>query len=57
VLDIASRRNDATYELVDLRDYPPAHSANRFRPSLGQYQNDHRKGGPTRSLPLTDSSS
>jgi NAD(P)H-dependent FMN reductase len=36
VYDIASRRSDAEYELVDLRDYP-------LPPSMGQYQNDHTK--------------
>jgi NAD(P)H-dependent FMN reductase len=43
VLDIASRRNDATYELVDLRDYPLPHLDEPLPPSLGQYQNDHTK--------------
>ena len=43
VLDIASRRNDANYELVDLRDYPLPHLDEPLPPSLGQYQNDHTK--------------
>ena len=43
VLDIASQRNDATYELVDLRDYPLPHLDEPLPPSLGQYQNDHTK--------------
>ena len=43
VLDIASRRNDATFELVDLRDYPLPHLDEPLPPSLGQYQNDHTK--------------
>ena len=43
MLDIASRRNDANYELVDLRDYPLPHLDEPLPPSLGQYQNDHTK--------------
>jgi NAD(P)H-dependent FMN reductase len=43
VLDIASRRNDAKFELVDLRDYPLPHLDEPLPPSLGQYQNDHTK--------------
>jgi NAD(P)H-dependent FMN reductase len=43
VLDIASRRNDATFELVDLRDYPLPHLDEPLPASLGQYQNDHTK--------------
>jgi NAD(P)H-dependent FMN reductase len=43
VLDIASRRNDAAFELVDLRDYPLPHLDEPLPPSLGQYQNDHTK--------------
>jgi len=43
VLDIASRRDDAEFELVDLRDYPLPHLDEPVPPSLGQYQNDHTK--------------
>jgi NAD(P)H-dependent FMN reductase len=43
VLDIASRRSDAAFELVDLRDYPLPHLDEPLPPSLGQYQNDHTK--------------
>jgi NAD(P)H-dependent FMN reductase len=43
VLDIASRRNDAEFELVDLRDYPLPHLDEPMPPSLGQYQNEHTK--------------
>src|SRR6267378_1238486 len=43
VLEIASRRNDAKFELVDLRDYPLPHLDEPLPPSLGQYQNDHTK--------------
>ena len=43
VLDIASRREDAEFELVDLRDYPLPYLDEPVPPSLGQYQNDHTK--------------
>jgi NAD(P)H-dependent FMN reductase len=43
VLDIASQRTDAEFELVDLADYPLPHLDEALPPSLGQYQNDHTK--------------
>jgi NAD(P)H-dependent FMN reductase len=43
VLDIASARDDAEYELVDLLDYPLPHLDEPIPPSMGQYQNDHTK--------------
>jgi NAD(P)H-dependent FMN reductase len=43
VLDIASRRDDAEFELVDLRDYPLPHLDEPLPPSLGQYANEHTK--------------
>ena len=43
VLEIASSRDDADFELVDLRDYPLPHLDEPLPPSLGQYQNDHTK--------------
>jgi NAD(P)H-dependent FMN reductase len=43
VLDVASRREDADFELVDLRDYPLPHLDEPLPPSLGQYQNQHTK--------------
>ena len=43
VLDIASRRDDAAFELVDLRDYPLPHLDEPLPPSLGQYQQDHTR--------------
>lgn len=43
VLDIASRRDDATFELIDLRDHPLPHLDEPLPPSLGQYQHDHTK--------------
>ena len=41
VYDIARRREDATFELIDLRDYPLPHLDEPLPPSLGQYQNEH----------------
>jgi len=41
VLDVASRRHDADFELLDLRDYPLPHLDEPVPPSLGQYQNEH----------------
>jgi NAD(P)H-dependent FMN reductase len=43
VYDIASRRSDAEFELVDLLDYPLPHLDEPLPPSMGQYQNDHTK--------------
>jgi NAD(P)H-dependent FMN reductase len=43
VYDLASRRSDAKFELIDLRDYPLPHLDEPLPPSLGQYQNEHTK--------------
>ena len=43
VYETASRRSDAEFELVDLRDYPLPHLDEPLPPSMGQYQNDHTK--------------
>ncbi len=43
VYEIASRRGDAEFELVDLRDYPLPHLDEPLPPTMGQYQNDHTK--------------
>jgi NAD(P)H-dependent FMN reductase len=43
VLQSASKRNDAEFELVDLRDYPLPHLDEPLPPSLGQYENEHTK--------------
>src|SRR3954469_14258685 len=43
VFKIASRRLDAEFELVDLRDYPLPHLDEPLPPSFGRYQNDHTK--------------
>jgi NAD(P)H-dependent FMN reductase len=43
VYGIASARDDAEFELVDLRDYPLPHLDEPLPPSMGQYQNDHTK--------------
>jgi NAD(P)H-dependent FMN reductase len=41
--EIASRRSDAEFELVDLRDYPLPHLDEPLPPAMGQYQNEHTK--------------
>jgi NAD(P)H-dependent FMN reductase len=43
VYEVAARRTDAEFELVDLRDYPLPHLDEPLPPTLGQYQNDHTK--------------
>ena len=43
VLDVASQRDDALFELVDLLDYPLPHLDEPLPPSLGQYAHDHTK--------------
>jgi NAD(P)H-dependent FMN reductase len=41
VYDIASKRDDAAYELVDLKDYDLPHLDEMTPPSLGQYTQPH----------------
>jgi NAD(P)H-dependent FMN reductase len=43
VYDNASLRDDAEFELVDLRDFPLPHLDEPLPPSMGQYQNEHTK--------------
>jgi signal transduction histidine kinase len=43
LLDIASRRDDAEFELIDLRDYSLAHIGEPMPPSMGAYAHDHTK--------------
>ncbi|MFI5911058.1 NADPH-dependent FMN reductase [Dactylosporangium sp. NPDC051541] len=43
VHDIASKRTDAEFELVDLLDYKLPHLDEAAPPSFGQYANDHTK--------------
>jgi NAD(P)H-dependent FMN reductase len=43
VYDVASRRHDAEFELVDLLDYPLPHLDEPMSPSLGNYQNAGRQ--------------
>jgi NAD(P)H-dependent FMN reductase len=43
VLEIAQRRSDATFELVDLADYPLPHLDEPMSAAWGGYQNDHTK--------------
>jgi NAD(P)H-dependent FMN reductase len=41
--DIASKRDDAEFELVDLADYPLPHLDEPVPPSLGQYSKPHTR--------------
>jgi len=43
VLEQASTRPGARYEIVDLADHPLPHLDEPMPPSLGQYQHDHTK--------------
>ncbi|MCE0538890.1 NAD(P)H-dependent oxidoreductase [Kineosporia rhizophila] len=43
VLDQAQQRDDAEFELIDLRDYPLPHLDEAVTPSRGEYQNEHTK--------------
>jgi NAD(P)H-dependent FMN reductase len=53
--DIAARRDDATFDLVDLADYPLPHLD---QPRTGPITpNRTPKPGPTSSTPTTDMSS
>lgn len=42
-LELAQQRTDATFELVDLKDYPLPHLDEPAPASFQQYQNDHTK--------------
>ncbi|MDX3660195.1 NAD(P)H-dependent oxidoreductase [Streptomyces sp. ID05-26A] len=39
----AQERTDATFELVDLKDFPLPHLDEPMPPAMGQYQHDHTK--------------
>jgi NAD(P)H-dependent FMN reductase len=41
VTAVAARRDDATFDLIDLIDYPLPHLDEPLPPSMGQYQNPH----------------
>jgi NAD(P)H-dependent FMN reductase len=41
VLDVASKRTDAEFELIDLLDYQLPHLDEAFPPAMGQYTNPH----------------
>ncbi|WP_382304307.1 NADPH-dependent FMN reductase [Herbiconiux sp. UC225_62] len=43
VTEIASRRDDAEFELVDLADFPLPHLDEAMPPSMNAYQNEHTK--------------
>ncbi|MFE2937992.1 NADPH-dependent FMN reductase [Streptomyces sp. NPDC059255] len=42
-LELASKREDAEFELVDLRDFPLPHLDEATPPSFGQYQHEHTR--------------
>lgn len=41
VYDLASKRDDAEFEIVDLADYPLPHLDEPMPPSMGNYSNQH----------------
>jgi len=41
VMDAASRRHDAEFDLIDLADHPMPHLDEPLPPSMGNYQNAH----------------
>ena len=43
VMTQAERRSGASYELIDLLDYPLPHLDEAVPPSMGQYANEHTK--------------
>ncbi len=43
VYDLAAKRGDAEFELIDLADYPLPHLDEPVPPSLGQYTKDHTR--------------
>jgi NAD(P)H-dependent FMN reductase len=43
VVQIASQRDDAEFELIDLLDYPLPHLDEPFPPALHQYQGEHTR--------------
>lgn len=43
ILDLATARGDAAYELVDLADYPLPHLDEALPPAMGRYEHDHTK--------------
>ena len=42
-LDVASQRDDAEFELVDLADFPLPHLDEALPPAYGQYEHPHTK--------------
>src|SRR5205823_15024585 len=43
VMENATPRDDAQFELIDLADYPLPHLDRPLPPSLGQYRNEHTR--------------
>lgn len=52
VIEQAAKRNDATFELIDLRDHPLPHFDEVMPPQMGQYQNDHTRRWAARISPF-----
>jgi NAD(P)H-dependent FMN reductase len=52
VHDLASRRGDAEFELIDLRDHPLPHLDEPLPPSMGQYHNQHTRRWAATIAPL-----
>lgn len=55
VLDQASTRTGADYELVDLADYPLPHLDEAMPPAMGKYAGEHTRRGRPRSPATTGS--
>jgi NAD(P)H-dependent FMN reductase len=43
VMDTATKRDGADFDLIDLIDYPLPHMDEPLPPSMGQYQNEHTR--------------
>ena len=43
VHELASKRTDATFELIDLKDFALPHLDEALPPTMGQYANDHTR--------------
>ncbi|MGW8886294.1 NADPH-dependent FMN reductase [Streptomyces sp. NPDC055749] len=52
VIDTASRRDDAAFELIDLRDHPLPHFDEPLPPMLGQYQHEHTRRWAAKIAPF-----
>jgi NAD(P)H-dependent FMN reductase len=52
VYEVASRRSDAEYRLIDLVDHPLPHLDEPMPPSMGRYAGDHTKRWAATIAPL-----